>query len=119
MRERIEVRAGEVAKARTVWIEGLVDHARCIPEQLGAVGPMTSQCILSSSGPQFIEVNGRAGGGLPLAIEAGSGSADLLIEMGLDVSSGDGWRARPGCYMTRFDDHFFSDGLPAFDEDDQ
>ena len=44
-RERLEVRAGEVSKSRTVYRSDLIEQGKGIVEKLGAIGPVTLQCI--------------------------------------------------------------------------
>ena len=70
-RERLEVRAGEVSKSRTVYRRDLIEQGKNIVETLGAIGPVTVQCIDNGKDVYWIEVNPRFGGGVPLAIRAG------------------------------------------------
>jgi carbamoyl-phosphate synthase large subunit len=73
-RERIEVRGGEVTKARTVRHEGIIQTGVRVVEALGAcMGLITIQLILTPDGRiRVIEINPRFGGGVPLAIHAGA-----------------------------------------------
>ncbi len=80
-RQRIEVRSGEVSKSRTVNRGDLIEQCRHIVEQLGAIGPVTVQCIDTGSEVYWIEINPRLGGGVPLAIEAGVDYPLLLAKM--------------------------------------
>lgn len=80
-RERLEVRAGEVSKSRTVYREDLIEQGRYIVEKLGAIGPVTVQCIDDGKDVYWIEVNPRFGGGVPLAIRAGVDYPVLLYKM--------------------------------------
>lgn len=80
-RQRIEVRSGEVSKSRTVNRGDLIEQCRLIVEQLGAIGPVTVQCIDTGSEVYWIEINPRLGGGVPLAIEAGVDYPLLLAKM--------------------------------------
>lgn len=70
-RERLEVRSGEVSKGKTVDRLDLIQQAAYIVEKLGAIGPLTLQCIDTGSEVYWIEINPRFGGGVPLAIKAG------------------------------------------------
>jgi len=70
-RERLEVRSGEVSKSKTVDRPDLIAQAVGIVEKLGAIGPLTLQCIDTGSKVYWIEINPRFGGGVPLAIHAG------------------------------------------------
>jgi len=80
-RERIEVRAGEVSKSRTVYRKDLIEQGKYIVEKLGAIGPVTVQCIDNGKDVYWIEVNPRFGGGVPLAIRAGVDYPLLLYRM--------------------------------------
>ncbi|HEY8464811.1 MAG TPA: ATP-grasp domain-containing protein [Bacillota bacterium] len=80
-RERIEVRAGEVVKSRTVNRPDLVNQGKHIVENLGVIGPATVQCIDDGLMVYWIEVNPRFGGGVPLSIQAGVDYPYLLYRM--------------------------------------
>lgn len=84
-RERIEVRAGEVSKGRTVKNKGIIEKTLelCnklkINENTKPIGPLTIQCIVDlDNNIKFIEVNPRFGGGVPLTFEAGIPYAKYL-----------------------------------------
>jgi carbamoyl-phosphate synthase large subunit len=108
-RQRIEIRAGEVAKCVTVWDEGIA--RRCIEAARGirAAGPITVQCMLRDGEPFFTEINARFGGGCPLGIAAGVNSPKwyLAEAAGLTVKHPALGSYKQGFYMTRFDDSFF------------
>lgn len=71
-RERIEVRSGEVSKSRTVKDEKIINAVIKLCKKLKGVGPLTIQCIVDSKRQiNFIEINPRFGGGVPLTFEAG------------------------------------------------
>lgn len=70
-RERLEVRAGEVSKSRTVKRRDLIEQGKYIAEKLGIVGPVNIQCIATEKAVYWIEINPRFGGGVPLSIRAG------------------------------------------------
>ncbi|SDW09822.1 ATP-grasp domain-containing protein [Tepidimicrobium xylanilyticum] len=87
-RQRIEVRAGEVSKGRTVKDMAIIERTLelCnklkIDENIKPIGPLTIQCIVDLKGNiKFIEVNPRFGGGVPLSFEAGVAYAELLRKM--------------------------------------
>ncbi len=73
-RERIEVRGGEVTKARTVKHAGIMETGVRVAQALGdCMGLITIQLILTPQGRiRVIEINPRFGGGVPLAIHAGA-----------------------------------------------
>lgn len=80
-RERLEVRSGEVSKSRTVKRDDLIKDGKEIVETLGAIGPVTLQCIDTGQDVYWIEINPRFGGGVPLSIAAGVDYPYLLYRM--------------------------------------
>ncbi|WP_094548885.1 ATP-grasp domain-containing protein [Petroclostridium xylanilyticum] len=83
-RERLEVRAGEVSKSRTCKDAAIIDAAVDVCEKLGAIGPITIQCIKTAQGDiKFIEINPRVGGGVPLTFEAGVDYGTILKKMAM------------------------------------
>lgn len=78
-RERLEVRAGEVSKTRTVKNKNIISKVNELCEKLNSeyddeklIGPLTLQCILDKNDDvYFIEINPRFGGGVPLTFKAG------------------------------------------------
>ena len=106
-RRRIEVRAGEVAKAVTTRSAALEQLARDVCEALpGAFGALTIQVFVDdrSGETSIIELNARFGGGFPLSREAGADFPRWILEdlVGLpSTASADGWR--DGVVMLRYD----------------
>lgn len=84
-RQRIEVRAGEVSKSKTVKDENIISRTKEVIEALNkegkVIGPITIQCILSEEKIYFIEINCRFGGGVPLTFEAGVNYGYYLSQM--------------------------------------
>ena len=80
-RERVEVRGGEVTKARTVNHAGIIDTGVRVVEALAeCMGLVTIQLFLTRRGRiAVIEVNPRFGGGVPLAIQAGADFPKWLL----------------------------------------
>ncbi len=103
--ERLQVRAGEVEKGRTVRRDDLLKLARQIASALpGASGVLCFQVIDDvDCGPRVFEINARFGGGYPLVDHAGGKFAKWLLEesMGLQSSVQDSWRE--GVTMLRYD----------------
>ena len=120
-RRRLEVRGGEVSKARTVRHPEIIRQSlRLVAALEECVGVVTIQCFLLSDGrTKFIEINPRFGGGVPLAIEAGADFPRWLIEEHLgrkpDIRP-DAWQ--DGLVMLRYDCAVYrrSDELRAFEE---
>lgn len=84
-RERLEVRAGEVSKSRTVKNNEIINKTVEVINKLNLTGvvrgPMTVQCIVNETGIYFIEINPRFGGGVPLSFEAGVNYGKYLAQM--------------------------------------
>jgi carbamoyl-phosphate synthase large subunit len=106
---RCAVRAGEVAKGITRRHDRLEQIARSLGRALaGARGALCFQAIVDDAGePVIIEINGRFGGGYPLAHRAGAVFCRWLLEetRGLPVSASDDWR--DGILMLRHDQSIF------------
>lgn len=80
-RRRIEIRAGEVAKAVTVRDERIEVLARAVFERLpGAYGALNVQLLTNDDGLHVIEINPRFGGGYPLSWQAGARFPRWAIE---------------------------------------
>jgi carbamoyl-phosphate synthase large subunit len=108
-RQRIEVRAGEVAKGKTVFHQSVLEDCTRIARMLPAVGPITIQCILKDDVPYYTEINARMGGGLPLGIAAGVDAPKWLLAdlAGIALERPPLGTYQLGLHMTRFDDSFF------------
>jgi carbamoyl-phosphate synthase large subunit len=80
-RLRIEVRAGEVSKARTIKDSVIIDEVKKLcPYLVGAYGAITIQLFKKDDEIIFIEINPRFGGGYPLSYLSGANFADYLIK---------------------------------------
>lgn len=111
-RERIEVRGGEVTKARTVKNSAIIEAGLQVVRALrDCVGVITIQVIATPGGQiRVIEVNPRFGGGVPLAIHAGADFPRWLLQE---------WRGekaeaaladwRDGVTMLRYHESFFQE----------
>lgn len=111
-RERLEVRGGEVTKARTVKDPAIMDIGVRVTQALrDCVGLITIQVIVSREGRiRVIEVNPRFGGGVPLAIYAGANFPLWLLMEWLGRSPDiqmDAWRN--GVTMLRYHESFFQE----------
>lgn len=73
-RQRLEVRAGEVSKARVVMEPRVISEVSRLVQSLQAgPGVVTVQLMVTEQGDlRFIEINPRFGGGVPLSIAAGA-----------------------------------------------
>lgn len=102
---RIEVRGGEVSKARTERRPEFLELARKIVLAVpGLRGPFCFQCIDTDRGPRVFEINARFGGGYPLAHAAGAtfGKWALQEHLDLECTANDIWQ--DGLLMLRYDD---------------
>jgi carbamoyl-phosphate synthase large subunit len=111
---RLEVRAGEVSKARTVRDRRLIDQAVRLAAVLeGAAGSLCYQAIDvgADEEPRVIEVNARFGGGYPVTHRAGAPFARWVLEetLGGEPSVGGLTEWREGVTMLRYDAAVFSE----------
>jgi len=109
-RERIEVRAGEVTKSRTVKRYDLIEQGKNIAEKLGVIGPVNLQCIVNGPVVFWIEINPRFGGGTPLSLQAGVDYPHLLYQLcrGETVAPLIG-QFRDNLLMLRYEQAFYVD----------
>lgn len=81
-RQRLQVRAGEAVKSRTVALPDLTEPALGLCTALGLVGHNVVQAFYAPGAPpRFIEVNPRFGGASNLSIAAGLASPERLLQM--------------------------------------
>jgi len=85
-RQRMEVRAGEVSKAKTLKDKIIIDAVKMLCKVLkGAYGVLTIQLFKTEDNRVvFIEINPRFGGGYPLSYLSGADFAEYLIKDYLD-----------------------------------
>lgn len=112
-RKRLEVRDGEVAKARTLGETSIIDLVRRVCDSLpGARGCLCLQLFFEpeSGKIQLIEINPRFGGGYPLTEVAGATYARWFIEecLGLPSSINENWKR--DLIMLRYDQSVFING---------
>ena len=81
-RRRIEVRSGEVSKAQIVKDAAIMKQAAEVVGTLGAgPGVITLQLIKDADeNVEFIEINPRFGGGVPLSIKAGANFPKWILQ---------------------------------------
>ncbi|AKF25178.1 hypothetical protein YH65_07070 [Sulfurovum lithotrophicum] len=103
-RQRLEVRAGEVSKAKTVKDENIIKDVKTLCSSLdGAYGCITVQLFKTDDRVVFIEINPRFGGGYPLSPLSGANFAEYLIKdyLGMDLEYDESWT--DGNIMLRYD----------------
>jgi carbamoyl-phosphate synthase large subunit len=106
VRRRLEVRAGEVSKARVVRDDQLASLAVKVVETLpGAYGCLNVQIISDGADAGVVEINARFGGGYPLTWRAGGRYSEWLIR---EIAFGEKPPAAPpvdyGLTMLRWDE---------------
>ncbi len=109
-RQRLQVRAGEVSKGRTVRDEAVIaESMRLVRALAECIGVITCQCRATPDGRVvFFDLNPRFGGGVPLAIEAGADFPRWVLQEHLGRSADadpDAWEA--GLLMLRYDAEVF------------
>ncbi len=87
-RQRLEVRAGEVSKAKAVKDKSIIEAIKNLSKKLnGAYGCITIQLFKTDDNRiVFIEINPRFGGGYPLSALSGANFAEYLIKDYLDMN---------------------------------
>jgi carbamoyl-phosphate synthase large subunit len=102
---RIQIRAGEVEKGRTVRRDDFRQIAEGVHRALPSLTGVACFQVIDDPelGPRVIEINARFGGGYPLADHAGARFAQWLLEevSGFPCSANDDWREN--VKMLRYD----------------
>lgn len=80
-RERLATRSGEISKGRIVKDRELIEETRKVIMKLKPIGHITVQCMKTTDGIKFIEINPRFGGGAPMSIKAGANSPLSLYRL--------------------------------------
>ena len=80
-RQRLATRGGEVLKGITRKDREIIDEIKKIVDILKPIGHITIQCMKTSDGIKFIEINPRFGGGAPISIKAGANSPINLYRL--------------------------------------
>ena len=81
-RERIQVRAGEVLKTKITLDQTMINESKKLCKVFKPCGPITVQLIRDEQGVDwYIEINPRFGGGAPLSMKAGAGSAEAILKL--------------------------------------
>ena len=110
-RQRLEIRAGEVSKAKTVKDKRIIKAIKELCSKLhGAYGCITIQLFRTDDRIVFIEINPRFGGGYPLSPRAGANFAEYLIKdyLGMKLAYNEEWQN--SIIMLRYDAEVIVDG---------
>lgn len=103
-RLRIEVRAGEVNKAKTLKDKIIIEKIKELCKTIkGAYGCLTIQLFKTEDRVVFIEINPRFGGGYPLSYLSGANFAEYLIKdyLNLPLEYSEDWKDK--LIMLRYD----------------
>lgn len=102
-RERVQVRAGEVLKAKIELNRTMIEESKKLCAAFKPCGPMTVQLIRDEAGIDwFIEINPRFGGGAPLSMKAGARSAESILKF-IDNEALEEQPIADGSIYSRFD----------------
>ena len=107
---RIEVRGGEVSKGRTERVPILMEYAHKLGEAWKgeAFGALCFQAIVNEREEAAVfEINGRFGGGYPLAHHAGASFAKWLLEIAAERTPSTTREWREKILMLRYDAAIF------------
>ncbi len=112
-RRRLEVRDGEVSKAKTIDAPEIIELVRNVAEKLpGARGTICVQMFWNPETRDMLlmEINPRFGGGYPLTDAAGARFARWWIEedLGLELTANENWQR--DLVMLRYDQAVFLRG---------
>ncbi|MGL4656092.1 MAG: ATP-grasp domain-containing protein [Sarcina sp.] len=106
-RERIATRAGEISKGKIVKDREVIEAVRDLLKVFKGIGHITAQCMKTSDGIKFIEINPRFGGGAPMSIKAGANSAINIIKLLLGEKLEYNENYEEELLAIRFDDSIF------------
>jgi len=107
-RKRLEVRSGEVSKAKTEYHSKIEEIAHNIVSNIdGFRGTFCFQIFLSEKEVSVIEINPRFGGGYPLSYNAGANFFELIFleKLGKNLPSKVKWKNN--LHMLRYDEGIF------------
>jgi carbamoyl-phosphate synthase large subunit len=108
LRERLRVRAGEVAIGRLVRDEAIAEACVTIARALPARGPLTVQGMFDQGKFKFVEINARLGGGAPAVVAVEKWPQKWLARIAeiseTGVAPPSTWSPGSNLYFTRFDD---------------
>jgi len=110
-RLRIEVRSGEVNKAKAIKNQDIIEAIKNLCSKLdGAYGCITIQLFKTKDRIVFIEINPRFGGGYPLSFLSGANFAEFLIKdyLNIDLKYDETWKSN--LIMLRYDAEVLVDG---------
>lgn len=80
-RKRIATRSGEISKGEILKDREIIEDIKKLLNVFKGKGHITIQCMKTSNGIKYIEINPRFGGGAPMSIVAGADSAENLYRL--------------------------------------
>lgn len=108
-RERIATRSGEISKGKIIKDRDLINEVKKVIGILNPIGHITFQCMKTTEGIKFIEINPRFGGGAPMSIKAGANSPLNLYKLLLGEKLDYNEDYIDNMIALRFDDSIFLD----------
>jgi carbamoyl-phosphate synthase large subunit len=107
IRERIQVRSGEISKGRIVNDPIIKGTILRLISLIKFVGNITIQLIKKNNDLYFIEINPRFGGGTPISIMAGANSCHYSIDIMLEKPFINLPTIKEDGYFSRYDQTVF------------
>ena len=80
-RIRMATRSGEIIKGKIVKDREIIEDITKLLKTLKPIGQITVQCMKTTQGIKYIEINPRFGGGAPMSIKAGANSCENLYKL--------------------------------------
>jgi carbamoyl-phosphate synthase large subunit len=78
-RLRIATRSGEISKGKIIKDREIIDDVTRLMNVLKPIGHITVQLMKTKKGIEYIEINPRFGGGVPMSIQSGADSCENLF----------------------------------------
>ena len=102
-RVRLRVMDGKSVRGKTIHNAELISQVREIIKKLNLIGPANIQCFKIDNKFMFTEINPRfSAGGLPLAVEAGVNTPELLIRMAKNEVLKEHMNYKKNLFMLRY-----------------
>lgn len=108
-RRRIQTRAGEIIKGKIIKDRDVIEDVKRLLETLKPIGQITIQCMKTSDGIKYIEINPRFGGGAPMSIRAGANSCENLYRLLIGEKLSYSENYQENLTFLRFDDSIMLD----------
>ena len=107
IRERIQVRSGEISKGKIVNDPIIFESIHKLISSFKFIGNITIQLIKKNHELYYIEINPRFGGGTPVSIMAGAKSCHYALDMMLNKPLIHYPKIKEDLYFSRYDQTVF------------